>query len=143
MYTTAKDAYYTKKKVNKRTGEVTETPAIRTISINKMDNVADARALLSEHPGKIELAYADYANTLKSMANNARLQSYATPGLKYSAQAAKEYAPEVFSLTSKLNTALKNAPKERQALRIANLEVNAVNYRRQGCHKKGLPEGHS
>lgn len=126
VYTTAKDAYYTKKKVNKRTGEVTEVPATRTISVNKMDNVTDARALLSEHPGKIELLYAGYANTLKSMANNARLQSYGTPGLKYSAQAAKEYAPEVFSLTSKLNTALKNAPKERQALRIANLEVNAV-----------------
>lgn len=126
VYTTAKDAYYTKKKVNKRTGEITEVPATRTISVNKMDNVNDARALLSEHPGKIELAYADYANTLKSMANNARLQSYATPGLKYSAQAAKDYAQEVLTLTSKLNTALKNAPKERQALRIANLEVNAV-----------------
>lgn len=129
VYTTAKDAHYTKKKVNKRTGEVTEEDATRTISVNKMDNVNDARQLLSAHPGKIELAYADYANTLKSMANAARLQSYATPGLKYSAQAAKDYAQEVLTLTSKLNTALKNAPKERQALRMANLEVDAVKAR--------------
>ena len=57
VYKTSADAYYTKKKVNKKTGEVTETPAIRTDTVPRMSLHDDARELLSEHPSPIESAY--------------------------------------------------------------------------------------
>lgn len=126
VYKTSDDAYYTKKKVNKRTGEITEISAIRTDTVPRMSLHDDARELLSEHPSPIESAYADYANALKNMANTARKQAYTTPNLKYDSAAAKEYASEVSSLKSKLNTALKNSPRERQAQRLANVEIAEV-----------------
>lgn len=126
IYKTADDAYYMKRKVNKKTGEVTETPSVRTIDVSKMSVHDDARELLSEHPSKIELLYADYANSLKKMANETRLESYNTPNLKYNPTAAKEYAPEAASLKAKLNNALKNAPRERQAQRLANVEISKI-----------------
>ncbi len=73
----------------------------------------------------METLYADYANNMKSLANQARLEILATPKLEYSASAKKTYQAEVDSLNDKLETSLRNAPKERQAQLIANAKVNA------------------
>ena len=59
------------------------------------------------------------------MANKARIESATTERLKYSASAAKIYEKEVKSINNKLNTALLNSPRERQANIRANAEVNA------------------
>lgn len=72
-----------------------------------------------------EEAYADYANKMKALANQARLEYVATPTLMRSASASKAYQPEVDRLTSALKQAQLNAPREREAQRIANARVKA------------------
>lgn len=96
---------------------------VRMQPSTKMAEEKDARKLSSGTPQ--EELYADYANKMKAMANAARKEMLATGNLKYSAQAKAEYQGEVDSLMSKLNVALKNAPRERQAQVIANAEVKA------------------
>ena len=88
-----------------------------------MSLVKDAHELSSGHPK--EEAYANYANKMKSLANAARKEMVNTPGLKYSASAAKTYSEEVSHLNSQLNVAKKNSPKERWAQLQANATVKA------------------
>ena len=72
----------------------------------------------------VERAYANYANKMKALGNQAVLRSY--PPEKYPTLPAKEtYQAEVDSLNAKLNVALKNAPRERQAQTMANAVVAA------------------
>ena len=94
-----------------------------TTKIKLLEKVDDVRTLSS---GTVqEDAYADYANRMKALANRARLEYLATPTLVRNASAAKAYAPEVTRLTSALKTAQLNAPREREAQRIANAQVKA------------------
>lgn len=79
----------------------------------KMAEVKDAHELSSGHP--IEEAYADYANTMKALANEARKEALATGGYKVSESAKDTYANEVSSLTAHLNDAIKAHPRERYA----------------------------
>ena len=72
-----------------------------------------------------EQLYADYANKMKSLGNQARKEMVHTGKIEYSASAKETYLPEYKSLTAKLNIALKNAPRERQAQVIANSVVTA------------------
>lgn len=72
-----------------------------------------------------EDAYADYSNKMKALANQARLEYKNTPTPKRSASAAKTYEPEVNRLTAALRVAQANAPREREAQRIANARVKA------------------
>lgn len=69
---------------------------------------------------RVENLYAEYANTLKKMANQARLESIKTPSLQRSPSAAQTYAKEVASLNDKVKLAMLNAPLERRAQAIAN-----------------------
>jgi hypothetical protein len=85
--------------------------------------VDDAHTLSSGHPK--ESAYADYANKMKALGNQARKEALATGRLKYSPSANKIYAEEVKRLDSKLNLAALNAPRERRANAIANSVVKA------------------
>lgn len=83
----------------------------------------DVRTLSSGTPQ--ENAYADYANKMKALANQARKEYKSSGNLKYSSSAAKTYQSEVESLKAKLNVAAKNAPKERRAQAMANSVVKA------------------
>ncbi len=96
---------------------------VRTQKSTKMAETRDARTLSSGTPQ--EEAYADYANTMKSLANLARKEMVNTGKVAYSASAKKTYQNEVDSLMAKLNVSLKNAPRERQAQTIANSVVEA------------------
>ena len=89
----------------------------------KMAEVDDAYELVSESKHKIEIVYADYANSMKAMANRARLEVYNTGNLKYNSAAKEEYRSEVKSLDDKLKTALMNRPREREAQRRSNVEL--------------------
>lgn len=123
LYKTADDLEYTVKKVNKRTGEVTYTTRTKKQQSTRMAETDDARTLISDNDTPMERAYADYANTMKSMANQAR-KEYATTGrLTYSSSAKKTYAKEVKSLDDKLAESLLNAPRERRAQINANIEI--------------------
>lgn len=106
---------------------------VRTQSSTKMDEAfnkgKDANSLVSDLGAPIEKVYANYANSLRAMSNEARRAMYDSDGrairLHYNAGAKKTYAKEVESLTSKLNLALRNSPKERQAQALANAELKA------------------
>ncbi len=114
---------YTKTTVNKKTGAVTTKEVVRTQKATLMSLTDDAHTLSSGTP--MEEAYADYANGMKALANAARKEYISTPSTHYSPAAKKQYAEEVSSLNAKLNSALLNAPKERQAQLIANSRVDA------------------
>lgn len=113
---------YIKTKTNKD-GTVKETIKEYMEESTKMAEAKDARVLSSGHP--TEEAYAKYANSLKDLANQARLEWLNTPNTEYNPSAAKIYAEQVDSLNSQLNIALKNAPRERQAQLAANVEYTA------------------
>ena len=122
-------------KINKETGEkIFETIKDLTYEKNgkivtrksestKMYEAKDARQLSSGTP--IEEIYADYANAMKALGDRARKAYVDTPNLEYSPSARKAYAKEVESLNVKLAIAQKNAPRERQALILANANYEA------------------
>ena len=99
-----------------------ETVQAKT-KIKLLDKTEDIRTLSSGT--LVEDAYADYANRMKALANKARLEYVATPTLARSASAAKAYQPEVDRLTAALRAAQLNAPREREAQRIANARAKA------------------
>ena len=98
---------------------------VRTQKSTKMAETDDAFTLVSDASTPAERAYAEYANKMKSLANQARKEMVTTGKIGYSSSAKKTYQEEVDSLLAKLNVALKNAPRERQAQVIANASVNA------------------
>lgn len=87
----------------------------------KARETTDAHTLSSGTP--IERVYADHSNRLKGLANEARKELVKTPAIVRSPSAARTYADEVATLDAKLNVALMNAPRERQAQVVANAAV--------------------
>jgi hypothetical protein len=98
----------------------------RTQSSQKLKEAEDAFDLVSPDGGtKIESVYASHSNRMKALANEARRQLVATKSTPYSESARRVYAPQVESLTAKLNLAMRNRPLERQAQLLANTVVQA------------------
>lgn len=94
-----------------------------TTKVKLLDVTPDAHTLSS---GSIqEELYADYANKMKALAAQARIEYTRTGKLEYNASARQVYQPEVNRLLGALEEAQLNAPKEREAQRIANSRVNA------------------
>ena len=125
LYKTADDLEYTVTRKNKRTGEVTTITKTRTQQSTRMAEADDAYSLVSDARHPMEIVYADYANSMKSLANNARKEMYNTGKIEYSKDAKAKYQKEVDSLLSKLNTAELNTTRERAAQRLANAEVSS------------------
>ena len=98
----------------------------RTITTSKMAAADDAMELVSKGRQPIELLYADYANSMKSLANDARKEYMAAGRIKKTSEAEKEYAPEVEHLRAMLATSELNAPRERQAQLIANSKIKIL-----------------
>ena len=121
----ADELEYDKKVVNKKTGEVTTKRVTKTQRSTKMAETDDAYTLVSKTRNPKELAYADYANQMKALANQARKVMVNTPDIKYNPDAKAKYSREVDSLNAKCNVALKNAPRDRQAQTMANAIVQA------------------
>lgn len=129
-----RERYAPVKRVNDTTGEVTFTNKdgdiiyrrkTRMQKSTRMAETDDAYTLVSEARHPMELVYADYANTMKAMANRARKELISTGNLKTNDQAKKTYQAEVSSLKAKLNTALLNKPRERLAQLKTNAEISA------------------
>lgn len=133
--------------INKETGEQTWKTAdkltytdkegkvhVRTQKSTQMAETRDAYTLSTGHP--IENEYARYANSMKSLANNARKTMVNTGKIAYSAAAKAKYQKEVDELNSALNLALRNAPRERQAQAIANSVVKAKEQDNPGMTKE-------
>ena len=105
--------------VDKKTGQTKKA----TTSVSAVLNTPDVHSMSSGT--EQEEAYADYSNKMKALADTARKQYLQTGNLKKSASAAQTYKEEVDSLQNKLETAARNAPKERRASVIANSVVKA------------------
>lgn len=136
----------TYEKINKKkdplTGEITYTPTGKTLKyqtkVTNMGDTNDARTLISDANSSMEKAYANYANLEKSYANEARKAWLVIQMPKRDPVAAKKYAPEVESLDRKLNNALANAPRERQAQLIASKNIEAVKKSNPDMEKDDL-----
>lgn len=105
--------------VDKKTGQTKKA----TTSVSAVLNTPDVHSMSSGT--EQEEAYADYSNKMKALADTARKQYLQTGNLKKSSSAAQTYKEEVDSLQNKLETAARNAPKERRASVIANSVVKA------------------
>lgn len=119
VYETYTDKNGRTKTAYEKTGEI----GVRTTKSRKMAEAKDANELLSDNPSNKEILYANYANKMKSMANESRKEYLSVPKLEYSPEARKKYAAEVASLDDKLITAKKNAQRERDAQRVANDQI--------------------
>lgn len=116
------DKYYTKVTKDKEGNVIKTETAKRTLESTKGYEAKDANTLSSGT--LIEAQYANYANQVKALANEARKASRTTEPTEYSQSANKTYKNEVDSLKAKLNEAKKNAPLERAAQLIANKVVS-------------------
>lgn len=125
IYKEADNATYTVKKTNKRTGEVTEVTKTHMQKSTKMAETDDANTLVSQYRHPMELIYADYANSMKKLANQARVSMSYTGKIAYDRGAKVKYQTEVKSLMDKLKTAELNTVRERTANRMAAATVNA------------------
>ena len=121
----ADDVTYEKKMINKRTGKEYTKTITKTQKSTKMMETDDAYTLVSDSRNPIELVYADYANQMKALANQARKEMVTTPDIPYNPEAKARYQKEAASLQAKVNVALKNAPRERQAQTMANAILQA------------------
>lgn len=108
---------YTDKKGNLQT---------RTVTTTKMAVADDAMKLVSEGRSPIELLYADYANAMKSLANDARKEYVSSGRIKRDPEATKKYAAEIENLQAQLQITELNAPKERQAQFTANARLKKI-----------------
>lgn len=118
--------------VDKKTGQIKKA----TTKVPLLVDVDDARTLSSGTPQ--ENAYADYANKMKALANQARKEYKATGKIEYSSSAKSTYQAEVDKLMADLNVAQKNAPRERRAQAIANSVVKAKQQANPDMDKKEL-----
>lgn len=123
IWQTDPDAAYTVTKTNRRTGEVKTSTHYRMQKSTQMAETDDAYSLVSATRHPMEIIYADYANSMKAMANAARKELMGTGKIAYDSTAKATYQAEVDSLNEKLRKAQMNSPRERAALRMANVEV--------------------
>lgn len=112
---------YSKKIVDSKTGQVRYEQRPRLAKTTRMADTDDAYSLSSGT--EMESVYADYANAMKALANEARKEMRATQPMKVNSSAKKTYSNEIASLDHKLNIYLKNKPLERRAQIIANKTV--------------------
>lgn len=127
---------WTEPKVNKKTGAVTEVFHPYTSKSTRGAEAKDAHSLSSGTT--MEKIYADHSNRLKALGNEGRKALVSTKSTPYSSTARKLYAPEVKSLDAKLNIALKNAPRERQAQILAGAVVRQKRDAKPGMEKAEL-----
>ena len=125
IYKKADDADYTITKINKRTGEAITETRTRMQKSTKMAETDDANTLVSKYKHPMELIYADYANSMKDMANKARIELSNTGKIAYNRDAKKRYESEVKRLKDKLYKAELNVTRERAANRMAAATVEA------------------
>lgn len=111
------------------------------IQSTKMYETDDANKLVSGKRTTIELVYADYANKMKELGDLARKKSALIQMTPYSPSAKMVYKEEVASLNAQLKNAQSNAPLERQAMLLANANVEtrkAANPNLDGAQLKKI-----
>lgn len=95
-----------------------------TQTMQQMYLVRDARDLVRNKSNSKEMAYANYANNLKALANDARKESRSIKPIPVNQSAKKLYAKEIEDLNNQLIIAKSNQPKETQAQILAGAIVS-------------------
>lgn len=117
----------TGKKVYEETGSTYVNAKGKTVvkstRSKRLAETDDANTLSSGTP--IEQVYVAHSNRLKDLANEARKASLGTSPTPWSPSAKATYSREVASLEAKLDLAIRNRPRERQAQLLANAVVSA------------------
>ena len=99
---------------------------VATRSTTQMAKTNDALTLVSKDQTAMEIIYANYANALKQMGNDARKElRFNTGSTKVNPQAKEIYSAEVKSLNAKINTAIAQKPNERAAQALYSYTVAA------------------
>lgn len=88
-----------------------------------MYEASNAYSLVGKTREPIEIVYADYANSMKALGNQARKESASISMTPYSPSAKQAYAEEVSSLNKKLKVARANKPLERRVHLVGNKVV--------------------
>lgn len=121
------DIVYKKDKSDKDYITVTNEQVKKTLATQKVTRMSETDDAFELSRGTVqEKLYAEYANRLKNMANQARLQMLMTEDSKYSKAARMQYLKEVDSLKQKIKEAEWNAPFERQAQLMAGYRVESL-----------------
>jgi len=115
------------KEYNPETGKKEKTGRWETVGYKKkqiestkMAEVKDARDLISkEFPSEMQEIYADYANSLKALANKARAEARKVDSYLADKEAKVKYADAVTSLKEKIRNAEAHKPLEQKAQALA------------------------
>lgn len=123
-----RERFYNGEKIYEDTGRTYTNKNGKEIeSIVKSTKMAETNDAFTLSSGTIqETIYANYANKLKRLAEDARKTVIFTEPFKYSPSAKQAYAAEVKSLDEKLYVAERNRPLERKAQLLANKWVQAA-----------------
>ena len=125
LYKRADDADYSFEKIDPKTGQLKTYKGTKQTESKKMLETDDAMTLVSPFRNKMELVYADYANSMKELARKSRIEASNTDKIAYNRDAKKKYASEVESLKAKIEKAELNTARERAANRMAAATVKA------------------
>lgn len=125
LYKRADDADYSFEKIDPKTGQLKTYNGTKQTESKKMLETDDAMTLVSPFRNKMELVYADYANSMKELARQSRIKASDTDKIAYDREAKKKYASEVESLKAKIKKAELNTARERAANRMAAATVKA------------------
>lgn len=105
--------------IDKKTGKVVEATTKSSLLLETEDLHTLSSGTIPEN------YYADYGNSMKALANQARKEYKSTGRIETSKAAKETYASEVARLNAALDVAARNAPKERRAQAIANSRIKA------------------
>lgn len=114
----------TYKKAVRKNGVTTYVDEPRYVKSKRLAETDDAFTLSSGTA--MESIYARYSNSMKALANQARLEYTKTKPFKVDPEAKKKYASNVKSMVAQLNEAKMNQPLERKALLIANQRMRTI-----------------
>lgn len=100
------------------------TYKLATKQSTKMAETDDAYTLSSGT--KMESIYANYANSMKALGNEARKKRVNLEGTRYSKEMAEKFKPEVSSINAKMNRAMQNKPLERKVQAMADVKISLL-----------------
>ena len=121
-----------------KAGDIEYKYNTRTQKSVRMRETDDAMTLVSQARHPVEIMYAEYANSMKALANQSRMEMLRTQDIPKSSTAANVYAAEVASLKSKINDVKLNSIRERSALRSANVEIQTLQTANPDMSKDSL-----
>jgi hypothetical protein len=108
---------------DKKTGTYTDEKVLVTTEAKRLALTNDAHTLVRDKADPVERLYAEHANAMKALANQARLKAVRTPNPKINPQARTVYKNEVDRLTAALRRAQAQKPLDRRADVIAGAVV--------------------